>query len=255
MRTAMAVQPKPAATVVLLRDGHSGPEVLLLKRTARTQFGPGAFVFPGGAVDDSDHGVPCPLDDATASAELGIASGGLAYRHAAIRECFEEAGILLAYDAGGQPLNLEPAQARSRFATYRDALRNQEMTLRELCLRERLTVYGEQMLYASHWITPAYSPKRYDTRFFLAVAPPGQQAQCCGEETVEQCWLTPELALAAMRAGTMDLMTPTRDTLERLRPFSNTRGIVAELASESRGGSNIPGHGLMEQRFPDPAHW
>ena len=251
----MAVQPRPAATVILLRNGRSGVEILLLKRNARTRFGPGAFVFPGGAVDAADRGVPCPLDDATASAELGVPRGGLAYRHAAIRECFEEAGILLAHGADGAPLDFREPAVRERFAHYRELLRRQELSLAALCEQEALTVYGEQMLYASHWVTPAYAPKRFDTRFFLAVAPPGQQARCCGEETVEQRWVTPDIALAAQQAGTMDLMTPTRDTLERLQRFTSAETVVAELAAgDGNTGSRIPGHGLLEQRFPDPAH-
>ncbi len=251
----MAVQPRPAATVILLRNGEAGVEVLLLKRNARTLFGPGAFVFPGGAVDATDEGVPCPLDDATASAELGVPRGGLAYRHAAIRECFEEAGILLAHRTDGTPLDFRQSAVRQRFTDYRQALRRQELSLRDLCEQEALTVFGNQMLYASHWVTPAYAPKRFDTRFFLAIAPPGQQARCCGEETVEQCWITPDCALAARDSGAMDLMTPTRDTLERLRPFPSAEEVVAELADvDGNTGTGIPGHGLVEQRFPDPAH-
>jgi len=253
----MPVRARPAATVILLRDGAPGLEVLLLKRHARTLFGPGASVFPGGAVDAVDAGPdqpPCNLDDATASAELGLTTAGLAYRMAAIRECFEEAGILLAQHTDGTLISMDQPDMLRRFEQRREALRHQRLSLAELCRHEDLQVYGSRLHYVSHWITPAYSPKRFDTRFFLAVVPPRQEATCCGRETVDQYWTTPEAGLEAHRSGELDLMTPTSDTLERLRRYASTDAVIAELArGKERQGSAIPGHGLMEQRFPDPA--
>ncbi|MFV8834238.1 NUDIX domain-containing protein [Aquisalimonas sp.] len=251
----MPVTPKPASTVIVLRDGQSGLEVLLLKRNARTRFGPGASVFPGGAVDQEDSGPavpPCPVDEATASAELGVRRGGLAYRIAAIRECFEEAGILLARQADGTAPRLDTPAVMQRFQAYRDALRHQEMSLADICQREQLHLFGDELLYVSHWVTPAYVPKRFDTRFFLAVVPTGQEATCCGQETVDQCWVTPEAGLEADARGALELMTPTRDTLERLSRYDNAEAVIAGLRQQ-RLGARIPGHGLMEQRFPDPA--
>lgn len=251
----MPVTPRPASTVILLRDGQPGLEVLLLKRNARTRFGPGASVFPGGAVDPGDNGPalpPCPMDEPTASAELGVRSGGLAYRIAAIRECFEEAGILLARDANDAAPQLDTPTAMQRFQKYRDALRHQQTTLAEICEQEQLQLFGHELLYVSHWVTPAYSPKRFDTRFFLAMVPRGQDATCCGQETVDQCWVTPHGGLAADARGELQLMTPTRDTLERLSRYESAEAVIAGLR-EQRLGARIPGHGLMEQRFPDPA--
>lgn len=250
----MPVTPQPAATIILLRDGHPGPEVLLLRRNARTRFGPGAFVFPGGAVDAQDAGdgqAPCALDDAAASSELGIPSGGLAFRRAAIRECFEEAGVLLACPRQGVPLDLREPELTRRFADHRRALRRQRLTLARLCHHEGLRLYGPSLHYVSHWITPPHSPRRFDTRFFLAVAPPGQEAACCGEETVEHVWLTPAAGLAAHRAGDMELMTPTRHTLERLRHYGSAAALVEAIASAGGpSGERLPGHGLVEQRIP-----
>ncbi|SEO44236.1 NUDIX hydrolase [Aquisalimonas asiatica] len=251
----MPVTPKPASTVIVLRDGPPGLEVLLLKRNARTRFGPGASVFPGGAVDADDTGPtapPCPVDETAASTELGVRRGGLAYRIAAIRECFEEAGILLARRTDGTPLRLDDPAAMQRFQAYREALRHQQTTLADICGREQLRLFGDELLYVSHWVTPAYVPKRFDTRFFLAVAPAGQEATCCGQETVDQCWVTPEAGLDAETRGALQLMTPTRDTLERLARYDSAEAVIAGVRQQ-RLGARIPGHGLMEQRFPDPA--
>ncbi|MDN3517945.1 NUDIX domain-containing protein [Aquisalimonas lutea] len=253
----MPAEPHPAATIILLRDGRPAPEVLLLKRTATTRFGPGAYVFPGGAVDAQDAGdgqAPCALGDTVASNELGVRSGGLAYRQAAIRECFEEAGVLLACSRHGVPLDMREPDLARRFADHRYALRRQQLTFAALCHREDLRLYGPSLHYVSHWITPPHSPRRFDTRFFLAVAPPGQDATCCGEETVAHAWLTPTAALAAQRAGDMELMTPTRHTLERLRHYGSVPALLEAIAGAGGpSGEQLPGHGLVEQRIPAPA--
>ena len=256
----MPVQPRPAATVILVRDGRPGLEVLLLKRTSKTRFGPGASVFPGGAVDSSDGGTerpPCELDETTANGELRVSEGGLAYRFAAIRECFEEAGILLASHTDGRPLDLSAPDASRRFETYREEMRRQRIGLADLCREEGLQLYGQDLHYVSHWVTPAYVPKRFDTRFFLAVTPPGQMATCCGTETVDETWITPEAGLRADSEGKLELMTPTRDTLERLRPYPTAEALVSDLAArrgrQDEDGRTIPDHGLLDQRFPDPA--
>lgn len=251
----MPVTPRPASTVILLRDGRPGLEVLLLKRNARTRFGPGASVFPGGAVDDGDGGPtlpPCPVDEASASAELGVERGGLAFRIAAIRECFEEAGILLARQTNGTPPQMNTPATIRRYQAYREALRHQNTTLADICEREQLRLFGDELLYVSHWVTPPYAPKRFDTRFFLAVVPAGQEASCCGQETVDQCWVTPDAGLEADTRGGLQLMTPTRDTLERLSRYDCAEAVIAGLRRQQLG-ARIPGHGLMEQRFPDPA--
>lgn len=167
---------RDAATVVLVRnanDGAPGFEVFMLLRTVKSDFNAGAYVFPGGGVDRSDGGAQAErvcsgLDARQASARLGIADGGLAFYLAAIRECFEEAGVLLAADASGQTLSLREPATQQRFTAYRAALNAGQTTLAAICEREHLRLPLDQVHYYSHWITPEGMPRRYDTRFSCA---------------------------------------------------------------------------------------
>ncbi|MEX0732707.1 MAG: hypothetical protein WED00_00435 [Aquisalimonadaceae bacterium] len=208
----MPLIPKPAATVVLLRDGRDGPETLLVQRSPALVFGGGAYVFPGGRVDAADH-TPfpgCTIDDATASRQLGMADGGLAYLQAAIRECFEEAGILLAEYPNGKTLS------DADLADLRDALRNGTTDLGTLLDRQGLVPSIDRLRYLARWITPPGRPRRFDTRFFLAPAPTAQNVTVCGEETVGARWVTPKRALEDGAQGRIWLMGPTRYTLNAL---------------------------------------
>lgn len=207
------IQPRPAATLILVRDGGSGPEVLLLRRDRSAVFGAGAHVFPGGGVDDSDRRIAASvlgdrLDDSRASASLGLAEGGLAYWIAAIRECFEEAGLLLATGAR--------VQAVAADTGLRESLIAGDLSLEAICRQQGLCLAIDRLRYFSHWVTPAGPPRRFDTRFFIAPAPAGQTARACGRETFNPCWIRPAQALAAVRAGRMQAMYPTIKTLESL---------------------------------------
>src|SRR5436190_1291138 len=167
------VTPVPAATVTLLRDTPRGVEVLMLQRNFQSGFMPGMFLFPGGALDPGDQAQSvlerCSgLDDAAASATLGLDRGGLAYWAAAIRESFEEAGVLLACDGAGRLVNPGEAGRLERFEAYRRKLNAGEQDLMPMLEAEDLTLAVDRLTYFSHWITPATAPRRYDTRFFAA---------------------------------------------------------------------------------------
>jgi 8-oxo-dGTP pyrophosphatase MutT (NUDIX family) len=204
---AEAVPVHPAATVMLVRDAEpDGIEVFVLRRTATARFAAGSYVFPGGRVDaaDGDPGIVAycdGLEDAAASAALGIAGGGLAYWVAAVRECFEEAGVLLARGRDGGP----PAVADSD----RRAVHAGELSMIELCRRHDLVLDLGAIRYVAHWITPAGEPRRFDTRFFLAAAPPGQDGWHDDAELVDSRWVRPSAALAAAGVGELLMMPPT----------------------------------------------
>ena len=161
-----------------MRDADVGIEVLLLRRAERGDQNSGAWVFPGGVVDASDHeSAACcsGLDDIGASATLGLPHGGLAYYVAAVRECFEEAGLLYACDAGessrGRPRHAGRRSCR-RIGAWRASVHRGERTLAELCRAAGLTLALDRLVYFSHWLTPPWPPKRFDTRFFIARRPP-----------------------------------------------------------------------------------
>ena len=186
---------RPAATLVLCRDTARGIEVLLLQRTWQARFLPGYFVFPGGAVDEHDaHGrehIAGP-QDADISQIMSLDEGGADYMLAAVRECFEEAGILLADTETGEPVGPDHPVHEQRQALLRN-----ELSLAELCHQHHLTLPLDQLAYLGHWVTPPGPPRRFDTRFFVAVAPPQQQAGHDGGETIAHHWISPAQALAA----------------------------------------------------------
>jgi glyoxylase-like metal-dependent hydrolase (beta-lactamase superfamily II)/8-oxo-dGTP pyrophosphatase MutT (NUDIX family) len=217
--------PRPAATLLLLRDGSLGPEALLLQRTHDAAFLGGAHVFPGGAVDkaDSDPRVlsrVTGLSDAQASVRLGVAAGGLAYWVAAIRECFEEAGILLAEGVDGRALDGTRVAA---LAAYRAPLNAGRVSFHEFLEQERLVLRGGALAYFGHWITAPGRARRYDTRFFLAVAPGEQPGAHDGTELIDSVWLRPSEALEREASGAMQLVFATRNILADMQRFSRAQ--------------------------------
>lgn len=200
------VQPQPSSTVVLARPGTSSPEVFMVRRHARTAFG-NAYAFPGGVVEASDHAVHhfCSgIDARAADTYLGVDGEGLSYYSAAIRELFEESGVLLA-DVGRLGEELAPA---------RDALNEGVDDWASFVTRNRLELCCDALHYISHWVTPPSRARRYSTRFFLAVLPNRQQARHCGRELVDSCWSTADAMLDAAREGSRELHFPTLKTLE-----------------------------------------
>src|SRR5688572_23456353 len=181
----MVMKPRPAATLILLREGL---EVLMLQRAQSAAFLGGAYVFPGGSLDpqDSDMERVVGLTEAQANERLQVASGGIAYYVAAIRECFEEAGVLVAREANGAPISAERAEKLMHW-------RNKPF--REMLKAENLYIPAGDLAYFGHWITAPGRSRRFDARFFVALAPGGQQGKHDAAETVHDVWIKPREAL------------------------------------------------------------
>ena len=208
------VTPAPAATLVLIRDRPGGGiECLLMQRHQKSKFAAGAFVFPGGKIEADDNPEDAAdwcrgLDMATAARRLSLASAprtALGYWIGAIRETFEEAGLLLAVDAEGR----EVAVGAPRFAEYRRACHADNRAFWTMIRTEGLRLTTDRLVYFAHWITPEEQPLRFDTRFFAAPAPAGQEATGDDYEMTDLKWLTPAEAVDAQRRGEITLRNPT----------------------------------------------
>jgi glyoxylase-like metal-dependent hydrolase (beta-lactamase superfamily II)/8-oxo-dGTP pyrophosphatase MutT (NUDIX family) len=211
--------PKPAATLVLARDSSHGLQVLMLRRSLRADFIAGVFVFPGGGVDDADSSA-----EAQALCGEGRDDPQWVEKFCAIRECFEEAGLLLAGDeTGGLP---EPAA----LAEWRRRLNAGEATLAQLCREGRLNPAIHELAYFSHWITPLGVPRRFDTRYFVARAPEGQIPSHDAAETTEHVWTTPAEALARHARREIELVLPTVKTLEALDCFDTVEALLSQAS-------------------------
>ena len=221
---------RPAATAVLLRDGAVGPEVLLLRRHRSSGFVPGAYVFPGGRVDAADAG---PATLALLDGREPDAEPDASYIAAAVREVFEETGVLLARDAAGRPAADASAP---EFARWRAALLEDRATLADVLAALGLRIAAGDIVYCAHWITPVAEPRRYDTRFFLARLPEGAEASVDEREMTDAVWLRPAEALERFRAGRLPMVFPTVHTLESLAPFSS----VTEALDAFRGCAVTP---------------
>lgn len=234
-----AVPVRNAATLVLLRDGAAGLETFMLERGAATAFVPGAHVFPGGALDpaDADPAIyaRCDgLDDAGASERLEVPRDGLAYWVAAIRESFEEAGVLLATDEAGEAPDWHDPALRARLAAARTALHAGETSLAEILTAEQLRLPVSRLRYYGHWVTPPGPPRRYSTRFFATRAPAGQDLTHDGVETVAGGWFDPGHALRCYRRGELSMILPTEMQLQLLRRFRDSGTVLAELDAMKR---------------------
>ncbi|MEI7754003.1 MAG: NUDIX domain-containing protein [Actinomycetota bacterium] len=230
---------RPAATVMLVRDTaeHDGIEVFMLRRTLQAAFAGGMYVFPGGRLDDVDHGpameAMCDdLSDLRASELLQIEQGGLAYWVAAIRECFEEAGVLLARSAHtGHEIRFDEADVIDRFSAARHLVHDGHLDLIELCQREGLRLMTDAIFYTAHWVTPMGETRRFDTRFFLARAPHAQEPLHDDSETIASLWVRPTVALERERAGELMMLPPTIACLKFLEPHAQADHALAAAAA------------------------
>lgn len=220
--------PIPSATIVLLRDTTAGLEVLLLTRHDAASFG-GASVFPGGKVDAADSADTwCDRCDGLAS----ISVGEHAFYVAAIREAFEETGLLFAR-SDGNPNLLSCARNAEIVARYRADLLRGAITFAEIVARENLRLAGDTLLPYARWITPAIAPKRFDTFFFLAAAPSDCAPTVDGSESLQLDWLAPQTALAESETGARRVVFPTRATLSKLALDSS---VATAFARAQRSG-------------------
>jgi 8-oxo-dGTP pyrophosphatase MutT (NUDIX family) len=245
------VTPRDAATVMLLRpaaqggsEGAAGAgslQVYMLRRRPSMAFAPGAYVFPGGSVDasDADDRIAWAGPDAAEWGRLLDAPAPLARALvcAAVRETFEESGVLLAGPAGP---GAEPVLARTgddEWEADRRALLAGSLTLAELLRRRGLVLRSDLLRPWARWITPVTEERRYDTRFFAAALPAGQQARDVGGEADETAWMEPAAALAAAKQREIALMPPTAVTLGELRACDS---VPAALAARRRITALIP---------------
>jgi 8-oxo-dGTP pyrophosphatase MutT (NUDIX family) len=236
----------------------------MLRRHLNSDFVGGAYVFPGGKVDDADRTAGAEeacvgRTDAAASDMLGTAGGGLAFWVAALRECFEEAGVLLAYQGDGVAgehtsvedtmVDAHDRQTRHRLAALRVALNAGELRFLDACRSEGLRLATDRVHYFSHWITPEPAPKRYDTRFFVAALPPGQIPIHDDHETVDTVWVRPDAALARAKAGEFDLIFPTMKNLEAISRFATSAELLGAAAAVERVPTVLPRVVVDERGF------
>lgn len=239
----MTVPIKPAATVVPMRESDNGLEVLMMRRNSASEYVAGVYLFPGGAVDHADaewtrrtHGLPDSPHDLIKGTDAALAA---AHYVAAARETLEEAGLLLAIDEHGD--EVQPAHATAARAAH---------------LRGHLDVYLDthglrldvsRFVYLSHWITPEGSPRRYDTRFFVGLAPSGQDPSADETETVGCEWIRPADALDAYNDKRLTMVFPTVRTLMTLQAF-DTADVALQTLRESQSTVEVTAPKLVRYR-------
>lgn len=220
--------PRLSATILLLRD-DPGLQVLMVKRHYEIDFASGALVFPGGKANDEDS------DKAWAEWTDGDYTGAeQAARISAIREAYEEAGIILARrkSARGAGAALVGSDVADALNPMRGAVDRREQSFLELIQQHDLVLALDALVHFGHWITPTMMPKRFDTHFYLAATPPDQVAEQDGRETTEAVWLGPQEALDMEEAGTATIIFPTRMNLGKLAETANTNDALTRFASE-----------------------
>lgn len=238
------VAPLDAATVILIRETPAANpfELLLMRRHARQSFMASAFVYPGGQLDAADchagladfaggmtaETAKHKLNEPDLSDEKAC---GLFF--AAVRETFEESGVLLARRASGREVDFTDHRVRLRFAEYRTMIHRQEMTLLDLAEKENLVFRLNALKPYARWVTPELEPKRFDTRFFLASMPAGQKPVHDADEMTETLWIAPDKALSRQEAGDILLMPPTLKTLEEMACRSSLRDLLSNASSKN----------------------
>ena len=246
--------PKDSATVILVRRAQGkAPEAFLARRHASQSFMAGVYVFPGGQLETADADIALTklisakddfhpdslLQDGTLTREMA-----LGFYICAIRETFEETGVLFARTKSGHQIDFGNAIIQARFATHRHSLNLGEITLAEIIRQEELVLMPESLIPYSHWITPEIIPTRFSTRFFLAEFPHGQNAVTDSDELTSSMWVTPSDALQMYTAGKIAMMPPTLKTLEEMAEFTS----LGELFTAAK---NRIIHPIMPQPMKD----
>ena len=223
----------PAATVLLLRDGGSGVEVLMTRRSATASFAPGAYVFPGGGIDAADA-----LAHGQSTRRASQSDLHLTQAIAAIRESFEELGILLARRADG-----------SHASDADIANLDRHLPFAAQCQAQGLRLAADEVYVLAHWVTDRDLPKRFDVPFLVARMPAGQQPVADESEQFEPVWLSPTQALARHAADQFFMLFPTIRTLERLRSYTSVDAVLADCAkNEEPLWTSCPRAGMLQGR-------
>jgi 8-oxo-dGTP pyrophosphatase MutT (NUDIX family) len=221
-------EPRHASTVVLLRDHPAGMQAYLLRRTQTMAFAAGMYVFPGGSVDSRDETLS---EDAWAGpppvAWAGLLTADEALTKAlvcaAVRETFEESGVLL---AGSGPDDVVGDTTGDDWEADRTALVDRSLSFAALLSRRGLMLRADLLRPWAHWITPEFEPKRFDTRFFVAALPTGQRTRDVGGEADRVAWVRPQDALAAAQRGDMGMLPPTAFTLAEIGAYSSVAEVL-----------------------------
>lgn len=265
-----SASPRPASTVILLRPAGSGVEVFMVRRPARAAAFADAYVFPGGGVKADDEvadavdGGFTPADALRVLTERGSVPPGdpaeaLGFFRAALRELFEEAGVLLARDSSGRSVEMAADEA-AVWDERRRAVQRGGLSFVELLRALGLTLDHRALIYFSHWITPPTERRRFDTRFFVAELPEGQAAAYCTVETTDGAWVAPAEALGEYAVGHFPLVLPTRrhlevlaarPTLDEVRHFARTKPI--RTVQPERGPK--PGESAVPLGLPEGESW
>ncbi len=227
-RVGLAVPPtRDAATIVLLRDADAGLEAYLLRRVASMAFAAGMHVFPGGRVDPADTAAHARWFGTSPQAWSGVLSADPPLGHglvcAAVRETFEESGVLLAGAGPDEVVDVSGPE----WEAERIALLERRESLSSLLERRGLGLRADLLRPWAHWITPELEPRRYDTRFFVAALPAGQHARHVGGEADATFWITPAEAVARFERDQLALMPPTIATLRELAEYATAAEVLA----------------------------
>jgi 8-oxo-dGTP pyrophosphatase MutT (NUDIX family) len=233
------VPAKPAATIALLRDSPSRMEILLLRRDRSASFVPGAYVFPGGRVDRADWMKKTlarvdGLTPETAADRLGLADTNppaIAYYVAALREAFEETGILI----GVGPNSEAPPTAAedANIEVLRNGLMEGHVSFTEALEQLSCRIDGSSIEYLAHWITPEREPRRFDTRFFAARVQADTKPMFDPREMTDAVWVTPQDAISRNQAGTLPMIFPTISTLQQLADYATAEDALREIGNAS----------------------
>ena len=228
---AEIVAPRPASTILLLRDGAAGEiEVFMMVRHYEIDFNSGALVFPGGSVDKGDKEIIA--DPALYSGGERLDEVTLSFRIAAIRETFEESGILLARPKGSKAL-VDAKRAKQIEAAHRASLCEGKTTFLKVLIDNGLLLALDELVPYAHWITPEGMPKRFDTWFFLAAAPPEQLGAHDGKEATESIWVSPREALEGGNSGRFKLPFPTTRNLIKLGKQASVRAAIEDARGKT----------------------
>lgn len=271
----MSPIPADAATVMLLRPcndpGVKDIEVLMVHRNRKSSFVPGYHVFPGGILDPEDYepGIERYIDGITREQagriinDMSSPEKALGAWVAAIRETFEEVGLLIARKKDGTPITMQTGDEQRLFSKYRHALNKREIKFSQMLEAEEILLAGDCLRYFSHWLTPEPLPLRYDVRFFVIKVPPQQSAVHDGIELIDHVWLRPSVAVKDYEAGKIDLVLPQIMSLVELSRFQTVedvlesvkhRGIPANLTKIKRyNGQDVevmPDGSVFESRPP-----